>query len=148
MANIADMPIRLDDRIWKKIDRKLSSVMRNYNLSKNAKWSGFLDRKLFIENVLYIVSKKELFSTKLNWNLLQDYSEKARQSQQHRFNKWRRAGIWETILPVFASSEKYYQITYPGRYEIFFRNYRELTRINKLRKNTRDKIKKRAEKKS
>lgn len=124
---------KLPEDIWLKIAPIIQECgegyKRKYTSSEDPEKSDVLSQKKVIENVLYVVSEKEMFLSKMPWGKLGNDS-KEHDAYRKRFERWRDAGIWEKILSIFIKFDVYNDIMKQGFYEVFFVNYKLLTIMN------------------
>lgn len=86
------------------------------------------DTQIFISSVLYLIQRKEPYSLRLNWKEL-PYQYGDINNHSHRFNEWRKKGIWEKLLPTLIKYNKW--LLEEGKYEILMTNYKLIRDINK-----------------
>ena len=121
---------KLTDDVWGRLEAVLKSDKSTWRGKSESKW-------LFIEGVLSLLKDKKEFSTSLNWkNLNPKYGNSL--SQCRTFNRWRDNGIWEKLLPVFASRANYAWVAKLGTYEVLLKNCKCLSKINKLQDELRE----------
>ena len=118
--------VNSEDKIWQKIEEVLPKDNNNKTEEK----------LLLINAVLYLLQEKQSYHSQLHWRKLENdgikniyipndsegFTEIDKvniNSLRRKFDRWRRCGIWETILPIFDNFKKYTWITEIGRYEVF-----------------------------
>ena len=85
------------------------------------------DTRLFIDAVLYLIHKKEPYSLRMNWKEL-PYEYGNIDNHAHRFNEWRKNGVWEKLLPTLIKHNEW--LLNSGKYEILMTNYKLVRDIN------------------
>ncbi|GEM_PF-2750304 len=85
------------------------------------------DTRLFIDAVLYLIYEKEPYSLRMNWKDL-PYEYGNIDNHAHRFNEWRKNGVWEKLLPTLIKHNKW--LLNSGKYEILMTNYKLVRDIN------------------
>lgn len=114
----------ISDALWEEIESKLKF--------KTA-WRGKSEEKrLFVEAVLYLLSQKNKYSTRMNWKELKYSGYDNDESYARKFNRWKDNGTWQVVLSVLSKYSEYEWIFKFGVYEVFFDNPRFLCDVNRM----------------